>query len=115
MSKNTYLVFLILSLFAAGLTFYYGSTKASASLGKNLPVVVPASQYIANDLGVAFDYPAGANGYALKQPNMSIVPNLERLVVLSKKSDNVFNTIAGVSLEEPPTIVGPGCPSRHYA
>ena len=104
MSKNTYLVLAMLCLFAAGLTFYYGSTASNKTIAKSTLSEASTTQYVANDVGVTFDYLLGEGGYILAQPTVEYVPSLEKLVVLSKENEDLLANAAAAPLDTPPTI-----------
>ncbi len=104
MSKNTYLVLAMLCLFAAGLTFYYGSTVSTKEIAKRAVSEASSTQYVANDVGVTFDYLSGEGGYTVAQPTVEYVPSLEKLVVLSRENEDILANAAAVPLETSPTI-----------
>jgi hypothetical protein len=101
MNKHSYLVLASLSLFAAALTFYYGSTPSNKFAQNSLSA--STTVFVVSDTGMSFSYPEGGNGYRLKELQVENVPGLKKMIVLSKTNDD-SEQIAAVAMEEPPTI-----------
>lgn len=101
MQKNSYLVLAALSLFAAAVTFYYGSTPANKLALNSLSA--STTVFVADDIGMSFSYPEGINGYRLKEIVAENIPGIKKMIVLSKTSDDSEQS-AAVAMEGPPTI-----------
>lgn len=101
MNKNTYLVLASLSLFAASLTFYYGSTPSKSATLDSLSA--STTIFVSGDLGITFGYPEGNDGYELKEVEIENTPGLKKMIVLSKALDDSEYT-AAVAMEGAPTI-----------
>lgn len=103
MHKHTYLILALLALFAAELTFYYGSTPKTTAADMTSASEPTLAIFKDAHTGITFEYPESDEGYTLTDLNTKNTPLLEKAVVLGRKRDTLADT-AAMPLESAPAI-----------
>jgi hypothetical protein len=106
MSKDTYLLLAVLSLFLAGVIFSYGSASHILSSDTSTQVASFLAEFKSVDLGISFDYQSGTKGYSLTQPETETenASSIVKRIVLTRENDQALADTATVAFDAPLTI-----------